>query len=253
MNGLGPLHRVGPPSARQGLWLHGFLGSGSEGHRLFADWPEPRQWLCPDLPGHGERPQTHLDLGDTLEAIADLAAGCDCAAGYSLGGRLLMMAAARYPSAFSRLIVESASLGSADPEARARRRQLDAGRADDLRHRGLQAFCVDWYALPMWAGLSSPPVRTGHAEHLADALQAFSQGNQPDLLPWLSIAPQRILWLAGAEDTAYVLQAETVRRRAHRVQISLVQGAGHNVHDARPEAWRQQLLLFLQQPFQQEQ
>jgi 2-succinyl-6-hydroxy-2,4-cyclohexadiene-1-carboxylate synthase len=238
-----PLHRFGIPGAPRVLWLHGWLGSGREGADLFAPWLSDYEFLCPDLPGHGEAPQLDFDPQRCLDAIAELAASCSCAIGYSLGGRLLMRAALQHPGAFRRLVLESAFLGYTQLEQRADRRELDAQRAADLRRDGLEAFCEHWYAQPMWAGFRAP--RIGNADALAQALEAFSSGLQPNLRPWLRYTTCPILWLAGTRDTAYVQQAQGVRIFS-TAEVALLD-AGHNIHAQNPQAWRDAVLPFISQ------
>lgn len=243
------------PSPPPGLWLHGFLGSGDDGIPLFAPWnhPAPSDILCPTLPGHGSPPQPPATLSATLDRIAALARTRPWAAGYSMGARLLMMAAARHPDAFHTLILESAALGYPDPSTRRARLATDEERAARLRRDRLPAFTQWWYTLPLWNGSSPPPPRSGDPEALADALTAFSTGRQPDMRTWLRSTTCRILWLAGSHDTAYAQQAEEVRRLAPRVHVTILPGAGHNVHHDQPAAWRAAVLDFLTQTPSQDQ
>lgn len=231
----------------RGIWLHGFLGDGREGAPLFAPLKEnqPLDVLCPSLPGHGLPPEPDQSLAGTLDRIAEWARDRQWAAGYSMGGRLLMMAAARHPGAFSTLILESAALGYPDPEVRRARRELDRERADRLRTLGLPAFTDWWYSLPLWQGSTPPPARQGDPESLARSLTTFSSGNQPDMRNWLRSTSCRILWLAGERDTGYVEQANEVSRIAPRVCVRILPGAGHNIHHDRPDLWRDAVQSFL--------
>lgn len=230
--------------ACKGLWLHGWLGEGKEGKALQAELGTGYSLICPDLPGHGNTPLTDWTLASTLEAIAGLADGCDWAGGYSMGGRLLMMAAARYADAFQKLVIESASLGLADEKARAQRREKDLARGEELKAKGLSAFCEDWYAMEMWGGLDRPPTRRGNEAELAGALALFSVGNQPDLRQWLRFSSCRVLWLAGSRDAVYVENAKWVRQHCHHPVNILA--AGHNVHLQQPQAWGMAVRNFLE-------
>ena len=149
-----------------------------------------------------------------------------------MGGRLLMLAAARHPDAFRKLVIESASLGLADEKERAQRRELDRQRARKLKSAGLTAFCEDWYAMEMWGGLDRLPPRQGNEAGLAGALNLFSVGNQPDLRNWLRFSSCRVLWLAGSRDAVYVENAKWVRQHCHHPVKILA--AGHNVHLQHP-------------------
>ena len=228
----------------RGLWLHGWLGSGEEGAKLQKALGENFTLFCPDLPGHGETPLADWTREGTLEAIARLAKGCEWAGGYSMGGRLLMMAAARYPDAFTKLVIESASLGYSDEQTRLERKRLDLQRAEKLQSQGLKAFCEEWYGMEMWGGFTDFPERKGKVDDLAGALTLFSVAHQPDLRAWIITAPERILWLAGKRDPVYAELAEWVRIRT-RHQVGLL-NAGHNIHAQDPVTWAEKTRLFLQ-------
>ncbi|WFB35694.1 alpha/beta fold hydrolase [Kiritimatiellota bacterium B12222] len=219
----------------KGLWLHGWMGSGEDGKIVQAQLGAGTCLCCPDLPGHGNTPLAGWRLMDTLAHIAELAQGCRWVGGYSMGGRLLMMAAAKYPEAFHRLVIESASLGLANAAARTERRNLDQQRADQLRAEGLNAFCRRWYQMEMWGGFQDFPERKGEVEDLAGALMCYSVAHQPDLRQWITTTPCRMLWIAGQRDRVYVEQADWVKGHTrHDVRIL---DAGHNVHAQQGEAW----------------
>jgi 2-succinyl-6-hydroxy-2,4-cyclohexadiene-1-carboxylate synthase len=238
-----PLQVYGTGTCK-GLWLHGWLGSGQEGKDLQQALGDGHGLCCPDLPGHGENPLEGWTLSTTLEAIAEEAQHCEWAGGYSMGGRLLMLAAARHPDAFRKLVIESASLGLADEKERAQRRELDQQRARKLKSAGLTAFCEDWYAMEMWGGLDKLPPRQGNEAGLAGALNLFSVGNQPDLRQWLRFSSCRVLWLAGSRDAVYVENAKWVRQHCHHPVKILA--AGHNVHLQQPHAWGEAVRNFLE-------
>lgn len=230
----------------KGLWLHGWLGSGAEGQVLQQGLGPDFELRCPDLPGHGASPLAGWTLTSSLKAIADAAANCQWAGGYSMGGRLLMMSAARHPEAFQKLVIESASLGLANEKERAPRRERDQVRSEELKTKGLSAFCEVWYQMEMWGGWQGFPPRQGDPAALARALALFSLGRQPDLRSWIKTTPCRILWLAGQKDAAYAQQAVWVKSRT-RHQVSLLD-AGHNVHLQQPEQWAEVLKVFLRMP-----
>ncbi|MEX2606690.1 MAG: alpha/beta fold hydrolase [Kiritimatiellia bacterium] len=236
-------HEFGPANAPRGLWIHGFMGDGQQGADLQRALGPGFRLCCPDLPGHGTTPVSGWTLADTLDALAELASDCAWAGGYSMGGRLLMMAAAKHPEAFRDLVIESASLGCADPHERARRRELDRQRADELIAVGLTAFREKWYRMEMWGGWTPSTPATGDEPGLAAALTRFSTGNQPDMRLWLSTTTCRVLWLAGSRDPGYVQQAQWVERHTRHSPVLL--DAGHNPHRQQPAAWADALRHFL--------
>jgi len=238
------VHTFGVHSAKnRGLWVHGWMGSGLEGEALQKSLGDDFQLCCPDLPGHGETPLKDWDLSATLSELARFAGKGNWAGGYSMGGRLLMMTAARFPQSVFRLVIESAGLGFSDPKLRAERRQLDHKRGELLKERGLSAFCKDWYQMEMWGGAEDFPMREGKEEGLARALERFSVGNQPDLRLWLQSTPRSVLWLAGERDPVYSEQAQWVKQHTrHPVEML---DTGHNIHHQHPEAWAEKIKTFL--------
>ena len=235
-------HRFGDAKAVPVLWLHGWLGQGSDGEALQEVLGENVQFICPDLPGHGETPIGSWELSALLRTLAEVAARCEIVMGYSLGGRLLMMAAARYPLAFGSLVIESAHPGLCSEEERMKRKMVDSQRAQDLRDMGLDAFCRQWYQAGMWAGLP-PPDREGDPKELAEALQRFGLCHQPDLRPWLRTTRNPLLWLAGTRDRAYVSHADWCRQHtSHQVEVV---DTGHNIHDQNPGDWARLIQQFI--------
>lgn len=236
------VHALGPASGRRLMWVHGWLGRGEEGDVLQSLLGNGTQLICPDLPGHGETPLGDADIRSVTGGLARLAESCEACIGYSMGGRLLMMAAAAFPRSFRGLVLESAHPGLTTPEERMERRQTDAGRARELCEKGLSDFCTSWYAASMWAGLV-PPERSGAPDELAAALERFSLSRQPDLRPWLRTTRNRILWLAGSRDPRYVQLADWVRSSTPHVVTAL--DTGHNLHAQDPVGWAEQLRKFL--------
>lgn len=236
------LHVFGPSDGRIVYWVHGWLGSGKEGAGLQKLLGDEFQLLCPDLPGHGETPLGEWTLTSVLKEIAQQAVGAEAAMGYSMGGRLLLMAASRSPLCFQRLVIESSHPGLGTVGERAERAAVDQERADRLKEQGISAFCDTWYAAPMWGGLAAPD-RNGHPLELAGALNRFSLSQQPNLRPWLKTTANQILWLAGSEDQTYADVAEWMETHTPHQVVMLP--AGHNVHSQCARAWADAVSIFL--------
>lgn len=236
------VHVFGPEQAKPCLWVHGWLGRGLEGMRLQELLGDEVKLVCPDLPGHGDTALGDWHQDELLKALAYHAGQCEAAIGYSLGGRLLMMAAARTPCAFGRMVIESSHPGLQSIEDMLQRKHLDLERAASLRAQGLDAFCETWYQAEMWAGIL-PPERTGNAEELAEALKRFGLWRQPDVRPWIRTFRNPLLWLAGSQDRAYGAFAEWCATSTHH-QVELLD-AGHNVHLQQPAHWGASVHAFL--------
>ena len=214
------------------LWcLHGFLGQGSDWDGLRATWPADLPPLrTPDLfarPGEGE------SLEEFGTRFADLVAGEDPAPilmGYSLGGRLALHALLARPAMWRAGVIVSAHLGLAEPGARNERRAADAAWAERFRLDDWATLLDAWNARDVFGGRSHVLPRPETAfdrEALARALDAWSLGNQADLLPLLSRLPMPLLWIAGEEDDRYVAQGEWAAEHGAAVRLSIAPGAAH--------------------------
>ena len=244
-----PLHACGPATGLPLVCLHGFLGRGTDFAPLARRLPGVRL-VAPDLPGHGDAtgvPRAAYLFEAAAEAVAATldAEGIGQAAlmGYSMGGRLALHLALAHPQRWTALVLESASPGLPDASARRERRSVDAERAEELR-ADLRRFVEAWYDLPLFRTLTRTQRArlanrraAGQPDTLAEALVGMSTGAQPDLWPRLAGLAVPTVAMAGAEDEKFVGIAERMARASPRVRALAIDGAGHNVHVERPEAW----------------
>ena len=102
---LWPFITWGRPNKPPIVFLHGFLGAGSDWGEIAAPLAEDYFCVCPDLPGHGANITRDLNaqlsipqLALELRALcAALSLSAPIVVGYSLGGRVAL-AAALFPA-----------------------------------------------------------------------------------------------------------------------------------------------------------
>jgi 2-succinyl-6-hydroxy-2,4-cyclohexadiene-1-carboxylate synthase len=223
---------TGPPLAL----LHGFTGAGD----AFDHLDLPFQLSAPDLPGHGLSPAAR----GWDEALDDLAAALGPEPrflyGYSLGARLALAYALRFPQRVRALALESGSPGIDDPEERARRRADDEELAGLLRREGLDAFLARWEAHPTLATMRDLPGslasalrarrRRNSPEGLASALRFLGSGAQPSLWAELPELDVPALLVAGERDAKFCSIARAMAARLPRGRLRVVASAGHAPH-----------------------
>ena len=117
--------------------------------------------IAVDLPGHGASlglpPDTYTIEGATravIRTLDDIQVSRPVVAGYSMGGRLALYLALRFPERCAGLILESASPGLESASERAARRAADESKAERLQSGDFEAFLRDWYAQPLFASLA---------------------------------------------------------------------------------------------------
>lgn len=228
-----------PSPGPQRLWIHGFLGAPE-------DWQATREALGVEasqdrvlrLPGHADARDTlPRDPREWTDWVLDQlpAQGRVELVGYSMGGRLALMAALKAPHRVERLVLAGANPGLESTARRMARQARDEEWARLLEKQGLEHFLEAWYAQALFLPLMErPELRSflkrralGDARSLASVLRAMSPARQENLWPRLHELAMPVRWMAGERDTAY---ASVVRRAAARTVDGdwvLVPGAGH--------------------------
>ena len=191
------------------VFLHGFLGSSFDWLPVCSYLPD---CLCigVDLPGHGKSPFTE----DFCSAMPDFPSMH--LIGYSMGGRLAMQYAEKFPEKIASLTVLSAHPGLATAQEKQARLVLDRQWADKMR-ACFQTFLQEWYAQPIFAGFR-PDRSTQNPELLAKTLLHYSLGNQNVMQP-------QAHFLVGERDLKY---------RALFPHATVIPDAGHMIHLENP-------------------
>lgn len=242
------------------LLLHGFSGRGVSWldvirhlHRVSAQ-PDRLQIEAPDLPGHGQSENgASGDLPADFEATVDRLAQRhlpepDAArihvAGYSLGGRLALGLAMRYPHRLAGLTLIGARPGLDESERPGRARK-DSRLAAELR-QDPESFVDRWQQQSIFESQKlladdvlerQRRVRLSHdPQGLAWALETLSPGRMPDWRPRLGTLDLPVQLLAGELDGPYVELAAEMASALPRAVVHVVAGAGHNVPMEKPAA-----------------
>jgi 2-succinyl-6-hydroxy-2,4-cyclohexadiene-1-carboxylate synthase len=248
------------------LFLHGFLGCGADWAPIIEGLGAEFHCIAPDLPGHG---------GATLDALAgkcgfiatakallkrlDKEQVPQCAlVGYSMGGRIALYLALRYPHRFPRVALESASPGLREESERAPRREQDealARRLETMDDAKFRAFLEEWYGQPLFASLAQhPALRAGLIERrmrnspaaLAAALRGMGLAAQPSL--WAALPDFRTpaLLIVGSRDRKFCPIAERMSEYRSNIAVHEMADCGHNVHLENPSGYTTVLKRFLE-------
>ena len=246
------------------LLLHGFTGSVEAwGEGVLRALAATRRVLAVDLPGHGgsdvpSRPDRYAvervvgDLGAVLDD-----AGVERAVwvGYSMGGRVALAGAVLRPERVAALVLEGASPGLDDADARRERRRADEALARRIEDEGLVAFVDDWMALPLFSSqrrlpddvLSEARSRRLRCDPggLAGALRGLGTGSQPSFWDRLDEVAAPTLLVTGSLDAKYEALAQRMAEALPRAVRESVADAGHTVHLERPAEWLRAVGAFL--------
>lgn len=233
-----------------------------------ADWREfvtalEKRSLCiaVDLPGHGASlsltPKTYTIEGAAravIHTLDELEAERPVIVGYSMGGRLALYLALRYPERCAGLFLESASPGLESAEERAARRAADEERAKRLEGAGFEAFLEDWYRQPLFASMARDEKllrriigsrRRNDPGELARSLRGMGTGSQPSLWGELERLGVPTLAVAGGLDAKYVRVSSRMARLSPWIESAVVPETGHTVHAEATAAYVSLLERFL--------
>jgi 2-succinyl-6-hydroxy-2,4-cyclohexadiene-1-carboxylate synthase len=251
---------VGNQSLPMIVFLHGFLGSGS-------DWlPVARQLehdycsILVDLPGHGETVisadgNSNLFFPETVNALAELvhhtvSAPCYLV-GYSMGGRIALSLVLRYPELFAKAVIISASPGLKTEKERINRRASDEGIARKIE-KNFEGFIQAWYDQPLFATLKNHPLfheiererKINNPENLAAALRLLGTGEQPSVWEELPENSVPIQFFAGEKDLKFVEIGRQMVNLCHESMFEIFSGCGHTLHIENRELFLDRLKTF---------
>ena len=255
---LWPFITWGRPNKPPIVFLHGFLGAGSDWGESAGPLAEDYFCVCPDLPGHGANITRDFDAQLSIPQLAlELRALCAALSlhepivvGYSLGGRVALAAAVRHPEIMQALMLESTSAGLDTEAERQARAATDDARAAVLLADGIAAFMRTWYAAPLFESLQMRPqllaklqaARTcNDARWMSKVVGELSPGRAASVWAELPSVRLRTLLLAGALDVRYTESAQRMAAAMPNAICTVVADAGHNVHLEQPTAYRQAL------------
>lgn len=245
------------------LLLHGFTGSGKSWKTLLPGFTGNYRVITVDFPGHGETAapadptrysieNTATDLAAILEKLGVAQAAV---LGYSMGGRVALFFALRYPSKVSGLILESASPGLPTARERAERKAADEALARFIEEKGLAAFVERWGNLPLWASQAGLPetVRENLRHQrlnnrpvgLANSLRGLGTGVQPSLWDELGGFGKPVLILTGELDPKFTLTGQLIEAKFPDARRKVVAGAGHTIHLEKPAEFEKTVKEFL--------
>ncbi len=194
------------------IFLHGFLGSARDWEKVCSYLPS-FDCHCIELPGHGTTPFTDdfASLFPPLEKM-DLI-------GYSMGGRIALYYAEKFPERVNSLTLLSTHTGL--QKGKEERWQTDLSWANEIVS-SFDDFLKKWYAQPIFAGfIPDLTMRRKHnPQALAQSLLHYSLSKQP------LFSPKNALFVVGEKDKKY---------RELYPQAIVIPNAGHCVHLEQPE------------------
>jgi 2-succinyl-6-hydroxy-2,4-cyclohexadiene-1-carboxylate synthase len=235
------------------VYVHG-MGGGPEDWRTV----QSRQpGLSLQLDASAETPEAAAKK--LADQVVSLASGSFALCGYSLGGRMALLAARDLINRKKKpdgIILVSAGLGFADEAERSERNAKDEEWAT-LAASNSEEFWKKWYEQDIFASFASVAEASRAAwmdqrkaldsETISGQLRHLGPGRHGDLVPVLKeilAKGVKVYYIAGALDKKYVAVSEQVKAMPGTLVDQIV-GAGHIVPLEAPDALAQRIAKFI--------
>lgn len=247
---------LGPAGAPSIVILHGLLGNGRNWQRVAKALAETFRVHTLDLRNHGRsphaEPMTYAAMADDVDGW--LAANLEepvHLVGHSMGGKVAMTVATRFPQQLRSLVVvdiapkvyaprwrqEFAAMRAIDVASLRSRQEAEAALEADVPDWAFRKFLLtNLERLPeggfRWT-VNLPVLEAALPDLFAHPLQPDERFNGPTL------------FLRG-ERSKYMVDGDEGRVAIHfpQGQVNTVPGAGHNVHFDQPEAFVSEVERF---------
>ena len=239
--------------------LHGFTGSPASWDAVARSLRDADA-LRPPLLGHGatETAEVRTFDDEVTRLAATLPAEPVHLAGYSLGARLALALAIRYPARVARLTLVSGQPGLQSERERHERRQADARWCALLETRGLAAFVDAWQEQPLFATQArlEPQLtaerRAQRLRHdprgLVRSLRTTGLAEMPNFRPELGAVSVPVTVLAGELDSKFVALGRELSAAFPRARLALAPNAGHDLLLEAPDLVARELSHFQEVP-----
>lgn len=232
--------------------LHGFTGSTQTWQKVAALLPSNIRCIAVDLIGHGKTVApvevAQYSIAFQIELLHELFHVLQLEKfsliGYSMGGRVALSYAVRYPSQLTHLILESASPGLVDKQQRSIRKQADDTLAEKIIANGMESFVNQWENIPLFASQKLLPVdvqqevRQERMEQraigLANSLRGMGTGVMPALWDSLATLAMPVTLLTGELDEKFIQLNTEMQQQITNGTHMTIPAVGHAIHVENP-------------------
>lgn len=235
------------------LFLHGFTGTSETYSDWMENWKADYHCLSLDIIGHGKTDapikSSRYQMEQITRDIQQLLVAKEITEvtliGYSMGGRVAISFASRYPAFVDAMVLINSSPGLANDDARAERRAADEKLAIWLKKVGIKQFVDYWENLPLFASQKSLPKekqlatrKTRLAQReigLANSLIGMGTGAQTSYWKSLSGFQFPVLLITSEFDSKFKKIATQMLEQLPNAKIIEIKDAGHAAYLEQPK------------------
>lgn len=224
--------------------LHGFMGSLENWNQIKLQFNIPI--ILIDLPGHGKSHFKKIDNYSFTDWATDFKYILDklnlnqinlC--GYSMGGRLAISFACRFPMIVNKLILESSTPGIDNEIERKNRFEIDKLNCTKIMS-DYTNFVEDWCQniffanqkqrnLSGWEAQQEIRLRQNPAQ-LSSSIEFLGTGKMPSLWKKINTLHSAVMLITGSEDSQYCRIAVECLKEIKDSKWMNISNCGHNIH-----------------------
>jgi len=227
------------------LFIHGFTGSHKSWTNIRASLNYPS--IVIDIPGHGKSIFNRLDdeyyfndfTNELYLALLHMNIKKIHICGYSLGGRLALCFAAKYPELIESLFLESTTIGFEPGDEKKICFENDK-KLSSLIEKDYIKFIEKWNNKSLFIEQKNRnleefnhqnDIRQSHNNmQLSHSLRTFSKGNMPYMLHQFQKFNFPITIINGKDDIKYIKEGRIMLNLNNNAKQYIVNDASHNVH-----------------------
>ncbi|MCZ6673487.1 MAG: 2-succinyl-6-hydroxy-2,4-cyclohexadiene-1-carboxylate synthase [Verrucomicrobia bacterium] len=244
------------------ICLHGFVGSGSDFEILADHYPDHPTLIAPDFPDYAIDPEVTDDAWGTalsaLKKIIEIEASDapSVLLGYSMGGRIALQFALKYPGLLKALVLVGATPGIADHTDREKRVRADEELATKVANQLIDTFLESWLNQPLLNSQKRIPepyrskmwnMRRKHkVQTIAQNLISLGTGSMQPAWKQLPELHLPTFLITGEEDKKFTQIAQQMMQSLPMAQHSTISESGHAACFEQPTEVAKKLNHFLQ-------
>ena len=251
------------PHIKNVLFIHGFTGSSHDWDNIIIHLPENFNYYAIDLIGHGDSDspaEKNLYNVDSLvnqlkEFSAKVINDKFIFIGYSMGGRIALSYAVKYPETLEGLILESSTAGIKDENGRKERIKRDEEIVDYIINHSIGEFIEYWMDLDIFntqkrfSNSKLKEIKKSKLNNnkigLSNFLRGFGTGQMPPLYDQIKNIEAKTLLITGDLDEKFRLINNEMLALFPSAKHISIKNSGHNTHLESPVAFIKTVSEFL--------
>ncbi len=256
-------HRIkfGKPENPAIIFLHGFMGSSEDWQPIINRFSNSHYCIAYDLPGHGNSSvESHNEFYGIENTISSLKRELEkneindfVLVGYSMGGRIALSFAIKYPELIRKLVLVSASPGIESASLREVRIKVDNEIAEKIESMDMHSFLKLWYSAPIFVGINQTSLfgklisrrEYNNKQCLIKSLEYAGTGRMTPLWDEIKTFNKPVMLISGERDIKYGLIHDKMQELFPNSVSYIIKDSAHIVHLEQPKEFEHRLRNFI--------